>query len=335
MWLERGSGPCPGYPYQVSHAGPGAPRTAWGRAAVVVLGVPLGLIGLTVALTVWAPSGSDSAAQTPSAAPTLSEPTTATSPVSTPTTPAPSPTEATADPIADPIAAPTDSGDAVTSTTGQSGRSEANIANPSLDVVWSVDTKDPVFFITVDDNLRDDAVAQAGLQIVRDNQIPITAFLTTNYVSDDGDYFDEVTSFGGSIQNHTVTHPFLDQASADPYFEICTAQERLVAQFGSTPWMMRPPFGVPYLSGGDSSAVESASMSCGVNRIVMWNVVVDNGIVSYNPSARASGDPALDLKPGDIVLFHFWDPKFAEGLQMILDIGRANGLSPAPLEDYL
>lgn len=219
--------------------------------------------------------------------------------------------------------------------TGQSGRSQANLANPGLDVVWSVETDDPVFFITVDDNIRDDAVAQAGLQVVRDNQVPITAFLTTNYVEADTEYFDAITQSGGSIQNHTVTHPFLDQASADPYFEICTAQERLTAQFGTTPWMMRPPFGVPYLSGGDASAVESASASCGVNRIVMWNVVVDNGIVSYNPAARASGDPGLDLKPGDIVLFHFWDPKFAEGLQMILDIGQANGLTPAPLEDYL
>jgi len=311
----------------VSHAGPGAPRTAWGRAAVVVLGVPLGLIGLTAALTVWAPSGSDSAAQTPSAAPTLSEPTTATSPVSTPATPAPSPTEPTADPIADPIAAPTDSGDAVTSTTGQSGRSEANIANPSLDVVWRVETDDPVFFITVDDNIRDQGVADAGLEVVRANKIPLTAFLTTNYIEGDTDYFDAVTAYGGSIQNHTVTHPFFNDPSSDPYFEVCTAQERLSAQFGDTPWMMRPPYGEPYFSGASAAALEDASAGCGVNRIVMWSAVVDNGNISFNPGPS--------LRPGDIVLFHFWDPKFAEGLQMILDIGRANGLSPAPLEDYL
>lgn len=224
-------------------------------------------------------------------------------------------------------AEPTPVSDTGNANTGQSGRSQANIANPGLEVVWRVETDDPVFFITVDDNLRDDAVAQAALQVVRDNQIPITAFLTTNYVQSDTDYFAEVTAYGGSIQNHTVTHPFFSDPASDPYFEVCTAQDRLTAQFGSSPWMLRPPYGEPYFSGSSAAQLEAASSSCGVNRIVMWNAVVDNGVVSYNPGPT--------LRPGDIVLFHFWDPKFAEGLQMILDIGRANGLTPAPLEDYL
>lgn len=289
-------------------------------------------MALAFAFALWAPSSGSSDAATVDSSPVpevvtpepqlTDEPTTDESAGNEPTT------ETIGEPAEEPAAAPSETETTIgASATGRSGRSEANRANPDLDVVWRVETDDPVFFITVDDNLRDQGVADAALQLVRDNDIPITAFLTTDYVGDDGDYFDEVTSFGGSIQNHTVTHPFFNRAGADPYFEICTAQERLAAQFGDTPWMMRPPYGEPYFSGSDPSAVEAAAASCGVNRIVMWNAVVDNGIVSYNPGPT--------LRPGDIVLFHFWDPKFAEGLQMILDIGKANGLTPAPLEDYL
>ena len=326
MWLGRGSWGIAGYPCGVSHAGPGAPRTSWGRAAVLVLGIPLGLVALAFAFALWVPSSGPTEAATVDATPvadvTPAVPSTTPDPTTAP------PDEPADEPTAEPAATPTGpDSQSPSSATGRSGRSDANRANPALDVVWRVETDDPVFFITVDDNLRDQAVADAALQIVRANQIPITAFLTTNYVGDDGDYFNEVTSFGGSIQNHTVTHPFFNRADSDPYFEICTAQERLAAQFGDTPWMMRPPYGEPYFSGADPSAVEAASANCGVNRIVMWSAVVDNGNVSYNPGTT--------LQPGDIVLFHFWDPKFAEGLQMILDIGKANGLSPAPLEDYL
>lgn len=328
-------GASPGYPGEVKHAGPGGPQTPRGRAAVVVLGIPLGLAGLAFALTAWASTDSDPAAAIPPqtttqvSAEVAGESLAPDSAVDTPAFEPATPVEAT-----DPVESTDDAASAESATeesngseSGRSGPSDINLANPGLEVVWSIETEDPVFFITVDDNVRDEGVAQAGLEVIRANQIPITAFLTTNYVGEDTEYFDAVTAFGGSVQNHTVTHPFFNDPSVDPYFEVCTAQDRLAAQFGDTPWMLRPPYGEPYFSGASPANLEAASASCGVNRIVMWSAVVDNGNVSYNPGPT--------LRPGDIVLFHFWDPKFAEGLQMILDIGKANGLSPAPLEDYL
>ena len=295
--------------------------SARGRTIAVVLGIPVGLAALAVALTALSPSQEGLADVPVSSSSTVPAP----GPVT------PSASVSPADPVepsGEPSGTPTvTTSESPATSGGQSGRSQANRSNPGLDVVWSVDTDDPVFFITVDDNVRDPGVAQAGLEVVRDNNIPITAFLTTNFVSKDTDYFNEITSFGGSIQNHTVTHPFFNKPGADPVFELCTASDRLEAQFGTRPWMMRPPFGEPYMSGSSPAAVESAAVGCGINRIVMWSAVVDNGKVSYNPGPT--------LRPGDIVLFHFWDPKFAEGLEMILEIGRANGLTPAPLEDYL
>lgn len=293
-----------------------APKT--NRGALVLVGVPLGLAGLALAIAVAAPSSGESDAQVTPVA--TQEPLTPTVPVP------PTPTES-ASATADPSPSATSSTATVDPSTGRSGRSPINEANPGLDVVWRIDTEDPVFFITIDDNVRDEAVANAGLSVIEANEIPVTAFLTTNYVGNDSDYFNRVTRFGGSIQNHTVTHSWLDAPETDPRFEVCTAQDELAAQFGDRPWMMRPPYGAPYIGGGTEPRLEAASVECGVNRIVMWSAVVDNGKISYNPGPT--------LQAGDIVLFHFWDPMFAEGLQMILDEGAANGLRPAALEDYL
>jgi hypothetical protein len=89
------------------------------------------------------------------------------------------------------------------------------------------------------------------------------------------------------------------------------------------------------MSGGSTSSVEATAKACGINRILMWNVVADSGVVSFNPSARVTPNPAMSIQPGDVVLLHFWDPMFAESLEAMLASGRANGLTPAPLEDYL
>jgi peptidoglycan/xylan/chitin deacetylase (PgdA/CDA1 family) len=289
-----------------------------------VVGIPVALVALAFAFAMWAPTSGGSQA---------GEQITPVADVTTPvTTPQPSATTPSSTPTVEPseTASPTSP-----PPQGRSGRSDINLANPDLQVVWSIDTDDPVYFVTIDDNVLDRAVAERGLQVIRDNRIPVTAFLTTNYVSKDTEYFTEVISFGGSVQNHTVTHNFFDDPATDVKFELCTAQERLTAQFGQTPWMMRPPGGKPYMSGGNASAVEAASTACGINRILMWNVVADSGVVSFNPSARVNPSPEMSIQPGDVVLLHFWDPKFAESLEAMLASGRANGLSPAPLENYL
>lgn len=303
------------------HASPAPKRRGRGfngRALAVIIGVPLGLAGLAFALTSLSPNEPAPSAAT-SAATTI--PVDGASADPTPPVPPSEPVEP------EPTDAATVEPDSDVPSTGPSGRSEYNTANPGLEVVWRVQTEDPVFFITIDDNVKDAGVAQAGLDVINKYQIPVTAFLSSNYVGNDTDYFKAVIQHGGSVQNHTVTHPWLDNPNTDVRFELCTARDRLAEQFGAQPWMMRPPYGAPYFGTGSTARVEAASVECGINRIVLWNAVVDNGLVSYNPGPT--------LRAGDIVLFHFWDPKFAEGLELIMEIARQNGLKPAPLENYL
>ena len=216
-------------------------------------------------------------------------------------------------------------GETTVPTEAAEGQSERNpdTASDDVEVFYSVKTQDPVYFITIDDGFFDDAAGQRALKVIQDNRIPVTTFLTESVLSEStNDYFMDATAYGGSIQNHSVKHGSFAVPATDVKWEICTAQEALEKRFGSRPWMLRPPYG----AAANEPHVAAAAEHCGVNRIVMWNVLVDENEVQY---------VAAPLKPGDIVLFHWNDPSLAEGLEQVLKLGREQGLTPAPLEDYL
>ncbi|MFM8240506.1 MAG: polysaccharide deacetylase family protein, partial [Actinomycetota bacterium] len=139
---------------------------------------------------------------------------------------------------------------------------------------------------------------------------------------DHTDYFNDVTAFSGSVQNHTMVHGALNDPKTDVEWEICETQDRFEAQFGYRPWMLRPPYG----AGPNDPDVLKFAEQCGINRIVLWNIVVGNdNTVEYWASP---------IRAGDIVLLH-WEDNLAEGLQTILDLGREQGLTPASLEEYI
>ena len=202
---------------------------------------------------------------------------------------------------------------------GQADRSDANLADDDIEILNWVETDDPVFFITIDDGLVDSPEVR---EVIERNQIPVTAFLTEYAVRDKTDYFEAVTAYGGSVQNHTMVHGALNDPKTDVEWEICETQDRFEKQFGYRPWMLRPPYG----AGPDDPEVLKYAEECGINRIVLWNVVVtdDNKVEYWEPP----------IKAGDIVLLH-WVDGLDVGLEKILELGRAQGLTPASLEDYI
>ena len=255
------------------------------------------------------------------------EPASATEPSASPTA---SPTDATAPSSSAPLPTPSDDAyvaalddslqmGSETLAEGQSGRSDVNVADSDLQVLNWVETEDPVFFITIDDGLVDSAEVR---EVIERNQIPVTAFLTEYAVRDKTDYFEAVTAYGGSVQNHTMVHGALNDPKTDVQWEICETQDRFEKQFGYRPWMLRPPYG----AGPNDPEVLKYAEECGINRIVLWNVVVtdDNQVEYWEPP----------IKAGDIVLLH-WVDGLDVGLEKILELGRAQGLTPAALEDYI
>lgn len=188
---------------------------------------------------------------------------------------------------------------------------------PDLRPVYRVRTKDPVVFITIDDGVHKNAAARA---LIERKNIPITSFLTAWTVQDRSRFFGRTSQFG-SIQNHSATHASFSIVNTDLDHEICYTQRKLRREFDERPWMLRPPYG----AAADSPRVRAVARRCGIQQIVMWDTVVEDG----RPQYRSGG-----LRPGSIILLHYGDD-LADDLRTALRIARKAGLRPADLAEYL
>ena len=285
-------------------------------AVAIAVGVPAALIVVAGALAAIAPASATPSAEvgTPSPTPSM----------------APAPAQTSASAAASPAATastPDDSmpvdlsagSEMLLEAPGASGPSDEVIANPNVQVLNRVETDDPVYFITIDDGLNQ---PQDALDLIREREIPVTAFLTEYAAVPAADYFQEATAYGGSVQNHSMVHGNFSDPKTNVHWEICATQKRYNEAFGYTPWMLRPPYGEGY----DKQSVLDQAEECGISRVVLWNVVVteDNKVQYWDPPIR----------PGDIVLLH-WNDNLAANLETLLQLGEEQGLSPAPLENYI
>lgn len=188
----------------------------------------------------------------------------------------------------------------------------------SLTVVSHIETTDPVIFVTIDDGVSKPVDAA---QFIIDHKLPVVAFLTTSVIEKNTDYFIGLKQAGISIANHTLTHPVMTSL---PYnqqeSQVCGASDQIEQWFGSRPTLFRPPYG-EY-----NAATEQAAIDCGISHIIMWNVVMDRGELSYR---RPEG-----LAAGDIVLLHFRQGLKHE-LELLSQAAAERGLRFARLEDYL
>ena len=187
-----------------------------------------------------------------------------------------------------------------------------------------VKTKKKVFFITVDDGT---VKSKEALRYVRKRQLPVTVFLTNSAVAGQWGYFRKFASYG-SVQNHTMTHASLTGAATPLRDEICKPQKIYEKRSGLAPTLLRPPYGNGGFSGDSTAAkqrIDNVARACGIQRIAMWNVVVGNGRVEY---------VRPPLRKGDIVLLHF-GPNLAKELKKVRRMGKAQGLAPAPLTNFL
>ncbi|MDI3385004.1 polysaccharide deacetylase family protein [Streptomyces sp. B-S-A8] len=199
-------------------------------------------------------------------------------------------------------------------------------AGRSAPVVERVPTRDRVVFLTIDDGLAKDP---EFARLMRDLRVPFSMFLTDSMAGDDYGYFDRLRPGGNRVQNHTLTHPSL---AGLPYArqraEICGQQARLEREFGEHPTLFRPPRG-HY----DRTTLRAAA-DCGLRACVMWGVNMQpDGLRYDNGSDR--------LRPGEIVLFHFFPPErlgdrtLTELTVELLRTITEQGYAVARIEDYV
>ena len=177
----------------------------------------------------------------------------------------------------------------------------------------------PVAFLTIDDGVLKDPEAP---KLFAAAGIPVTLFLTTDFIQDDLPFFDRLRDHGAVIEAHTISHPELAGRGYDfQRRQICDGADRLGEWYGRRPVLFRPPFGDK-----DSTTLRVAK-ECGLRAAFMWKETVDKGIVRYQ-------EPVKRVQPGDIILMHF-RPAFVQDFLAALRAIHRSGLTPALLEDYV
>ncbi|MEW1778076.1 polysaccharide deacetylase family protein [Streptomyces sp. NPDC086777] len=192
-------------------------------------------------------------------------------------------------------------------------------------VFTTIPTRKKVVFLTIDDGSEKDP---DFLRMMGELRIPYTAFLSNYLVKDDYGYFRRMQAEGHTLNNHTLTHPYLPGLTYDEQkHEICGMQDIMKRQFGKAPTVFRPPYGN---YNGDTLR---AAKSCGIRYAPIWDEEVFVDHWEYREWDRS-------LHPGDIVLTHFrgrddWDGTMVDDMRRFLNKVTRDGYAVARLEDYL
>lgn len=169
-------------------------------------------------------------------------------------------------------------------------------------------------YITVDDGWTP---SDKVLAIMRRTHLPVTAFLIQQAAQRNLPYWRAFVQAGGTIGDHTVSHPnltklTLGQATA----QWGEARRTLGRWLGRDPDMGRPPYGA------FDPTVQAAAARGGLTVLVGWSVVVDSdGIQTWD---------GRGLEPGEIVLLH-WVPGLGHQMVGLLAAIHAAHLNPVPL----
>ncbi|WP_432080258.1 polysaccharide deacetylase family protein [Streptomyces sp. WAC 04229] len=192
-------------------------------------------------------------------------------------------------------------------------------------VFTTIPTKEKIVFLTIDDGAEKD---RAFLRMMSELKIPYTVFLTDEEIKDDYGYFKKMQARGVTLNNHTLSHPYLPGLSyAEQKREICGMQDVMEERYGKRPVLFRPPFG------NYNRDTLRAAKSCGIKYAPIWSEEVFVDHWEYREWDR-------DLHPGDIVLTHFrgredWDGTMTDMARRFLNRITAEGYAVARLEDYL
>lgn len=184
--------------------------------------------------------------------------------------------------------------------------------------VFSARGDDGAFYITIDDGWYPN---NDVLNLMRQGNLPITAFLTSQAAALHLDYWHAFIAAGGDIGDHSVSHPFMTKLSAAAVEnEWTVAAQSMKAWFGTAPTLGRPPYG------DVNATVIAAAGHAGLRHVVMWTGYMQRGQLTTQDKGP--------LRAGEIILLH-WTPDVYTDLQRLLAMAAAQGLHPASLSAAL
>jgi peptidoglycan/xylan/chitin deacetylase (PgdA/CDA1 family) len=169
-------------------------------------------------------------------------------------------------------------------------------------------------YITVDDGWTPSSQV---LVTMRRTHLPVTAFLIEQAAQRNLAYWRAFAEAGGTIADHTVSHPNLTKLSlSQATLQWAQARLALGRWVGQAPVMGRPPYGA------FDRTVAAAAYRARLKALVGWSATVSSsGVQTWNGKR---------LEPGEIVLLH-WDPGLGRQLTKLLAAIHARHLHPMPL----
>lgn len=165
------------------------------------------------------------------------------------------------------------------------------------------------------------------LEILRENEIKTTFFLTGFWVEKYPDMAKKIATEGHEIGNHTYSHPHLNSLSEEQIkIELEKVGDMIFQLTGQKPNLFRPPFG-EY-----SNKVIRVAEKCGYITI-QWSIdSLDWKELGAEPMVRRVTE---QLHPGAIVLFHNNGRYTAEALPEIINFVREQGYQILPISELL
>jgi peptidoglycan/xylan/chitin deacetylase (PgdA/CDA1 family) len=211
----------------------------------------------------------------------------------------------------------------VASLTLKSNNAHAQPVAPALrpavqkaQLLYRIDTKDPVVFVTIDDGFDKNGF---GLDLLKKWRWPVTSFLLPFNSKNHVPYFQNIGRIN-DIATHTAKHTILKGLSLEKQqAAICSGEQQIKQQFGYTTGIFRPPTG-----SWDSTTLEAAA-HCGISTVLLWRV-------SMNGSTMTTwGGPP---RAGDVILIHYVRSLDRSLKRLAWELHK-QGLHVARLADYL
>jgi peptidoglycan/xylan/chitin deacetylase (PgdA/CDA1 family) len=179
----------------------------------------------------------------------------------------------------------------------------------------------------------DASLAASLLDLLRENHVPITAFMVGNWLDANRDLGVRFLDEGHEVANHTYTHPTfpsLDQAAMTS--EVVRCRDAITRLTGGGGRFFRP-------SGTANGTDPPAAVVIDVARASDYQTVVGYDVdpADYqDPGATAVSQRTLaSLQPGSIVSLHFGHRGTIDALPSILSGLRSRGLAPVTMSALL
>jgi polysaccharide deacetylase family sporulation protein PdaB len=165
------------------------------------------------------------------------------------------------------------------------------------------------------------------LQILKENEIKTTFFLTGFWVEAYPEYVKLIVEEGHEIGNHTLTHPHLNSLTKDEVkAELKKIEEMIESISGQKTTLFRPPFG-EY-----SNQVIEAATELGY-KTIQWSI---DSLDWQNLSQEEIVERVTSrAHKGAIILFHNNGLHTADALPEIIDFYRSHGYEILPISELI